>query len=150
MKKLCLSTAALMLCLLVMAACGKKMPETLKPLTTEIEGNLGKNFKIVDKEYEFPTISNDMKIQIERITDKYEYSCTKAGIGVEVYDESGNCLAKKEAELEYIRPLEWGDVFPTGKGETSNLHVLLPDWPDSYKGAATFKLTMIQNEKEWD
>lgn len=130
-------------------SCGKKeLPKTLKPATTKIDGNLGEHFELVDEEYKFPDISSEMRVKLKRISSEYEHSCTKAGIGIEVYDKDGNIIASKKAELEYITPLEWGSVFPTKEGETCKKSVYLPDWPDAYYGAETFKLTMIQNESD--
>ena len=99
----------------------------------------------MEKEYEFPDISSDMKVELKRTSSEYGYSCTEAGIGIEVYDKDGNILAKRQAELEPITPL-WGSVFPTQQGETCSKVIYLPDWPDAYYGAETFKLTMICNE----
>lgn len=142
-----LATAAIgmasMLC-----GCKKELPKTLKPATTTIDGNLGKHFEIVNQEYKFPDISSDMTVELKRISSEYDYRSTMAGVGIEVYDKDGNILASREAELEYITPLEWGSVFPTGEGETCRKHIYLPDWPDAYYGAETFKLSMICNELE--
>ncbi len=124
----------------------KEFPKALKPVTTKIEGNLGNHFELIDKEYKFPTVSNNVQVELKRISSEYEYGSTKAGVGIEIYDKDGNVLASQAAILEPITPMEWGSVFPTQEGEICRKTIYLPDWPDAYYGAETFKLTMIANE----
>lgn len=138
----------------LLCSCTKELPKTLKPKTTVIEGNLGKHFEVVDQEYKFPDYSSGMSVELKRISAEYDYTSTearkevgmKAGVGIEVYDKDGKVLASKKAKLEPVTPLEWGSVFPTKEGETCTKTIYLPDYPDAYYGAETFKLTMIYNE----
>lgn len=131
-----------------MVSCQKELPKVVTPATTKIEGNLGKHFVLVDKEYKFPDFDNALKVELKRVTSEYEYSSTEAGIGYEFFDESGNVIVSEKAVLEPITPIEWGSVFPTKEGETTTKYVYLKGWPEAYRGAKSFKLILDCNEVE--
>lgn len=148
MNKVLLITSSLILAL-GLFSCKEKMPESLKPATTTVDGNLGALYELVDGEYKLDQNSNAFSFDIKR-KDKPFLGYDKIGLGYEIYNHNGEVIISKKPELYYITPL--GDipfrVLELKPGETSSMTIYIDGWPDKLAGAETFKLIMECHEDE--
>ena len=81
MNKVLLITSSLILAL-GLFSCKEKMPESLKPATTTVDGNLGALYELVDGEYKLDQNSNAFSFDIKR-KDKPFLGYDKIGLGYE-------------------------------------------------------------------
>lgn len=140
-------TALASLFALSIVGCQEKQPEKLSPITTEIGGNLGSLYEIVDGEYPYPTVSNQFEFKIKR-NENEGYNYSKVGIGYELYDKDGNVIeAETNPALESIT--SWSSipssVMELQPGEIGTMYILLEGWPDKHSKAKTFKLILESN-----
>lgn len=140
-------TALASLFALSIVGCQEKQPEKLSPITTEIGGNLGSLYEIVDGEYPYPTVSNQFEFKIKR-NENEGYNYSKVGIGYELYDKDGNVIeAETNPALESIT--SWSSipssVMELQPGEIGTMSILLEGWPDKHSKAKTFKLILESN-----
>lgn len=126
-------------------SCKEKMPESLKPETTTIEGNLGALFEVVDDEYKLSDHSSEFRFDVKR-TDKENIGFDKIGIGYEIYNGKGEVIESKRPVLEDLQPLNYPDVMTLKPGQTGSMKIYIDGWPDKLAGAKTFKLILECNE----
>ena len=132
-------------------SCNEKMPESLSPQTTKIEGNVGEYFEVVQEEYPVETSSSSFTFKVKKIKDPSEGMIDKMGIGYILYDKKGNVIAKDEGEMKDMGWPGLSTSFLSLKvGETGPTGVYFLDWPESLRGAKTFKIIMNWHEDEAD
>lgn len=136
------------LCIGVLTNCNnkKKMPGTLLPVQSEIEGNFTKYYTLVDKEYEVSEVSNCFYVELER-TDVRLPNFDKIGVGIELFDEEGKSIYLQKPKLESLNGFGGFSLslLELDGGESGDLRILFEDWPESIYGAKTFKLTIQSN-----
>lgn len=150
MKKGILIAANLILAFGLFSCKDKKeeMPETLKPETLTIDGNLGALFEIVDDNYKIDKYSSAFKFNVKR-TDHEMMGMDKIGFGYEIYNEKGEVIDSKKPVLERIDPFTFPENTMTLKpGQIGSLKIHLQ--PDKLAGAKTFKIIMECNETDDD
>ncbi|MDE6247950.1 MAG: hypothetical protein K2M41_08960 [Muribaculaceae bacterium] len=135
---------------LVITSCGKKqeMPESISPQTTEIGGNMGEYYEVVDGSYNLPKITNEFEFDVMCIKNTPDLTYTKLGIGYEIYDEEGKVIDSKNATLEDVSPWKSTDFLLLKEGEMGKVKVLLAGWPEKLKGAKTFKIVINTRGEE--
>ncbi|RRD79971.1 hypothetical protein EII14_04265 [Alloprevotella sp. OH1205_COT-284] len=150
MKKLGIILSVSTLLTLSLVSCKEKQPETLRPVTTEIDGTLGALYELVEEDYKFPEHSNEFEFKVKR-NELEGHSYSKIGVGYEVYDKNGKVLVSEmHPSLEDISswaPIPF-DVMELKSGEIGTMSIRLKDWPDKYAGAKTFKLILESNINE--
>lgn len=168
-----LTIAIVAICL---ASCGgkKNSEETeeivLTPETTQIKGDLGDYFEVVEKEY---TVTNDfgdmVSIEVKRTDTDYSFDLKgvepygtygkgvtgNAGFGIEILDEKGNVIEKVAATASGLGGMYSSDdmkeALKLKAGETGTVR-----WSfhfDSDKKPAKFRLTSAYEEvdsSDWD
>lgn len=139
-----------LLAMLIITGCGKKqeMPESLTPETTTIDGNMGKYYEVVEGTYDLDKYSSGFAFDVKCIKNTPEVTYTKLGIGYEVYDEDGNVIDRKNATLEDFHPMSSHEFLTLKEGEMGKVKVYLAGWPEKYKGAKSFKITINTHEIE--
>ena len=159
-----------------LAACGgKKGSEekeeiVLTPETTQIKGDLGDYFEVVEKEY---TVTNDfgdiVSIEVKRTDADFSFDLKgvepygtygkgvtgNAGFGIEILDENGNVIEKVAATESGLGGMYSSDdmkeALKLKAGETGTVR-----WSfnfDSDKKPAKFRLTSAYEEvdsSDWD
>lgn len=159
-----------------LAACGgKKGSEekeeiVLTPETTQIKGDLGDYFEVVDKEYTITDDWGDMvSIEVKRTDVDYSFDLKgvvpygtygkgvtgNAGFGIEILDENGNVIEKVAATASGLGGMYSSDdmkeALKLKAGETGTVR-----WSfhfDSDKKPAKFRLTSAYEEvdsSDWD
>lgn len=166
----------------VMAICltacgGKKNSDSeekeaivLTPETTQIKGDLGDYFEVVDKEYTITDDWGDMvSIEVKRTDADYSFDLKgaepygtygkgvtgNAGFGIEILDENGNVIEKIAATASGLGGMYSSDdmkeALKLKAGETGTVR-----WSfhfDSNKKPAKFRLTSAYEEvdsSDWD
>lgn len=168
-----LTIAFVAICL---ASCGgkKNSEETeeivLTPETTQIKGDLGDYFEVVEKEYTVTDGFGDMvSIEVERTYTDYSFDLKgvepygtygkgvtgNAGFGIEILDEKGNVIEKVAATASGLGGMYSSDdmkeALKLKAGETGTVR-----WSfhfDSDKKPAKFRLTSAYEEvdsSDWD
>lgn len=142
------------LMLIGMAACGGKeeVAKSLKPETTKIEGNLGQRFEIVEDEYPVSDYSSSFEFNVKCI-EEYQGEggyIDKIGFGYEILDKDGKILESKEAVPEDVWPGMSTSFVGLKEGEVGPLSIHIAGWPESLRGAKTFRLTIVSVESEGD
>ena len=155
-----------------LAACGgKKGSEekeeiVLTPETTQIKGDLGDYFEVVEKEY---TVTNDfgdmVSIEVKRTDADFSFDLKgvehygiygkgvtgNAGFGIEILDEKGNVIEKEAATAGNCPYNDMKEALKLKAGETATVR-----WSfsfDSDKKPAKFRLTSAYEEvdsSDWD
>ena len=149
MRKTVLYLSGLLIFSLI--SCKEKMPERLSPQTTKIEGNVGEYFEVVQEEYPVETTSSSFTFKVKKIKDPSEGMIDKMGIGYILYDKNGNVIAKDDGEMKDMGWPGLSTSFLSLKvGETGPTGVYFLDWPESLRGAKTFKIIMNWHEDESD
>ncbi|MDE5650058.1 MAG: hypothetical protein K2I35_03445 [Duncaniella sp.] len=139
-KGLLIVCSLLFLCAL--QSCKEKMPETLKPNGTTVEGNLGALYEVVEGDYSLDKNSSAFDFDIKR-NDLAPIEFDKVGVGYKIYDEDGSILSYKNPVLNYPNPADIpSDVLELKPGETGSMRIYLEEWPDKLAGAKTFKLIL--------
>lgn len=169
----CLTIAIVAICL---ASCGgkKNSEETeeivLTPETTQIKGDLGDYFEVVEKEY---TVTNDwgdmVSIEVKRTDADYSFDLKgvepyghygkgvtgNAGFGIEILDENGNVIEKRAATASGLGSMYSSDdmkeALKLKAGETGTVRWMFHF--DSDKKPAEFRLTSAYEEvdsSDWD
>jgi len=154
-----------------LASCGGKKNSdenekiVLTPETTNIKGDLGDYFKVVDKEY---TVTNDfgdmVTIEVERTDKEYSFDLKgvepygtfgrdvtgHAGFGIEILDEDGNVIEKIAATASGLIGMYSSDdmkeALKLKAGEKGTVR-----WSfqfDSDKKPAKFRLTSSYEEED--
>lgn len=165
-----LTIAIVAICL---ASCGGKQnsEETeeivLTPETTQIKGDLGDYFEVVEKEY---TVTNEygrsmVSIEVKRTDTDYSFDLKgvepygtygqgvtgNAGFGIEILDENGNVIEKEAATGGMYSNDDMKEALKLKAGETATVR-----WTfrfDSDKKPAKFRLTSAYEEvdsSDWD
>ena len=165
-----LTIAIVAICL---ASCGGKQnsEETeeivLTPETTQIKGDLGDYFEVVEKEY---TVTNEygrsmVSIEVKRTDTDYSFDLKgvepygtygqgvtgNAGFGIEILDENGNVIEKEAATGGMYSNDDMKEALKLKTGETATVR-----WTfrfDSDKKPAKFRLTSAYEEvdsSDWD
>lgn len=142
-------------CLMVigMAACGGKeeVAKSLKPETTKIEGNLGNRFEIVEKEYPVSDYSSSFSFDVKCLAeDNTPGYIDKMGFGYEILDKDGNVLDSKDGTPENIWAGTSTSFLDLKEGETGPVTIYIEGWPESLRGAKTFRVTINSVESEGD
>ena len=135
---------------LIITSCGKKqeMPESISPQTTEIDGNMGEYYEVVDGSYNLPKYTNEFEFDVKCIKDLPELTYTKIGIGYEIYDEDGKVIDSKNATLEDVSPWKSTDFLLLKEGEMGKVKVPLAGWREKLIGAKTFKIVINARGEE--
>ena len=157
-----LTIAIVAICL---ASCGGKQnsEETeeivLTPETTQIKGDLGDYFEVVEKEYTVTDGFGDMvSIEVERTYTDYSFDLKgvepygtygkgvtgNAGFGIEILDEKGNVIEKEAATAGNCPYADMKEALKLKAGETATVR-----WSfsfDSDKKPAKFRLTSAYEE----
>lgn len=159
-----------------LAACGGKKDSeekeeiVLTPETTQIKGDLGDYFEVVEKEY---TVTNDfgdmVSIEVKRTDADFSFDLKgvepygtygkgvtgNAGFGIEILDENGNVIEKVAATASGLGGMYSSDdmkeALKLKAGETGTVR-----WSfhfDGDKKPAKFRLTSAYEEvdsSDWD
>lgn len=149
MNKVLLITSSLIL-ILGLFSCKEKMPESLSPETTKVEGNLGALFELVEGDYKLDDYSSEFRFDVKR-NNKALIGFDKIGIGYEIYNGKGEVLISKKPALEDLHPLNYPSGIMTLKpGQIGSMSIYIEGWPDKLVGAKSFKLFLECNETEDD
>ena len=145
--------ALALLMLLSMASCGGKeeVAKSLRPETTKIEGNLGHRFEIVEDEYPVSDYSSSFQFNVKCLAeDNTPGYLEKIGFGYEILDKDGKVLDSKEGTPEDIWAGTSTSFLQLKEGETGPVTIYIEGWPESLRGAKTFRLTINSVESEGD
>lgn len=131
-------------------SCKEEMPESLKPATLTIEGNLGALFEIVDDDYKIDKNSSEFQFNVKR-TDKESIGFNKMGFGYEIYNGKGEVIDSKKPVLEPLHPFTFPqNTMSLNPGQIGSLKIDIQGWPDKLAGAKTFKIFLECNETDAD
>lgn len=145
--------AMALLALFGMASCGGKeeMAKSLKPETTKIEGNLGQRFEIVEDEYPVSDYSSSFQFNVKCLEeDSKPGYIDKIGFGYEILDKDGKVLVSKDGTPEDLWAGTSTSFLQLEEGETGSVTIYIEGWPESLRGAKTFRLTINSIESEGD
>jgi hypothetical protein len=146
--KLSATCAMVVMGIFLFFSCGTKkakMPEFLVPAKIEIEGNLGKQFVLVAKEYSLSTNSNSFTVDIVR-THVPLYSFDRVGIGIEIFDKDGKSISLQRPDLNALTSFNPViSLLQLQTGNRGSAVLKLKAWPDGLSDAKTFKITIQSN-----
>lgn len=132
-----------------LTSCKEEVAKSLRPETTKIEGNLGKRFEIVDDEYPVSDFSSSFQFNVKCIEEGNTSGyIDKIGFGYEILDKDGKVLDSKEGAPEDIWAGTSTSFLKLKEGETGPVTIYIQGWPESLRGAKSFKVTINSVESE--
>ncbi|MDR2121404.1 MAG: hypothetical protein LBP64_11115 [Tannerella sp.] len=136
---------------MMFSACGeKKLPESIVPIQTEIEGDLSKQYVLVEKDCYLSTSSNSFTFEVKR-TDAQLPGFDRIGVGIEIFDKDGKSIVSQKPNIKAIN--SWNDMFyalQLQSGEYKEISINITGWPDKLYDAHSFKIIIKTNSEETD